>query len=234
MFSIDGCCLILRIVTCFCTYGISDSVPSSDLLCDYVAVAVQSLSCVPLFVTPWTRLCCSPLSPRVCWNSCPVSWWCHPNYFIFHYPLFLLPSISPSIRVFSNELAFRIKWPKYWSFSISPSNEYSGLISFRIDWFDLPTVQGTLKSLTIWIFVSKMMSLLFNTLSRFVIAFLPRSKRLLISWRQSLSAVILEHKKIKSHCFHFFPIYLLWNSGTGTMFLQALEQKLFRSFGFKT
>ena len=105
---------------------------------------------------------------------------------------------------------------------------------YPLDWFDLPTVQGTLKSLTIWIFVSKMMSLLFNTLCKFVIAFLPRSKCLLISWRQSLSAVILEHKKIKSHCFHFFPIYLLWNNGTGTMFLQALEQKLFRSFGFKT
>ena len=136
-----------------------------------------------------------------------------------------MPSIFPSIRVFFNELALRIRWPKYWgfSFSISPSNEYSGLISFRIDWVDfLAAVQGTLKSLLhhhslkasilwrspfcmvqlshphvttgktialiIWTFVGKVMSLLFNTLSRFVIAFLPRSKLLLISWLQSLSA----------------------------------------------
>ena len=137
-------------------------------------------------------------------------------------------------QVFSNKLALCIKWPKYlsFSFSISTPNEYSGLISFRIDWIDLPTVQGTLKSLlqhhnskastlwhlaffmvqslhlymttgktialTTWIFVSKMMSLLCHTLSRFVIAFLPKSKRLLISWWQSLSTVILQPKKIKS------------------------------------
>ena len=141
----------------------------------------------------------------------------------------LLPSIFPSIRVFSNELAF---WPKYWSFSINPSNEYSGLISFRTDWLDLLAVQGTLKSLlqhhsskvsvlqrsaffmvqlshsyvttgktivlTTWTFVGKVMSLLFNMLSRFVIAFLPRNEHLLISWLQSLSIVILEPKKIKS------------------------------------
>ena len=142
-----------------------------------------------------------------------------------------------SIRVFSNELALRIRWPKYWSFnfSISPSNVHSGLISFKIDGFDLLAVQGTLKSLLqhhntktsvlqcstffmvqlshsymttgktivliIWNFVSKVMSLLFNMLSRFVIAFLPRSKHLLISWLQSLSAVILELKKIKSVTF---------------------------------
>ena len=127
------------------------------------------------------------------------------NHLILCHPC-LLPSILPSIRVFSNESALCIRWPKYWSFSISPSNEYSGLISFRIDWFDLPAVQGTLKSLlqhhslkasflwhsvffmvqlsypymttgktislTRWTFVSKLMSLLFNTLSRFVKAFL--------------------------------------------------------------
>jgi len=140
----------------------------------------------------------------------------------------------PSIRVFSNESVLRIRWPKFWnfSFSISPSNEYSGLISFRINWFDLLSVQETLKSLlqhhslktsilwrsaffmvqlshphmttgktialTRWTFVSKVMSLLFNMLSRVVIAFLPRSKGLLISWLQSLSTVILEPKKIKS------------------------------------
>ena len=146
-------------------------------------------------------------------------------------PLLLLPSSFPRIRVFSNELALCIKWPKFWSFSTSPSNEYSGLISFKIDWFDLLAVQGTLKSLlqchslkasilwwsaffmvqlshlymttgktialTIWIFVSKVMSLLFNTLSSFVIAFLPRSNCLLISWLQSPFSVILEPKKRK-------------------------------------
>ena len=147
------------------------------------------------------------------------------------HPLLLPPSIFPSIRVFSNESVLPIRWPKYWSFSfsISPSNEYSGLISFRMDWFDLLAVQGTLKSLlqhhsskasilqcstffvvqhshpymttgktialTRWTFVGKVMSLLFKMLSRLVIAFLPRSKHLLISWLQSPSAVILEHKK---------------------------------------
>ena len=148
------------------------------------------------------------------------------NHLIFCHPLLLVPSIFPSIRVFSNESVLRIKWPKYWSFSfsISPSNEYSGLISFRIDWLDPLAVQETLKSLlqhhsskasilqcsaffivqlphlyittgktialTRQTFVGKVMSLLFNMVSRLVIAFLPRSKRLLISWLQSLSAVI--------------------------------------------
>ena len=179
------------------------------------------------------RLPCPLLSPGVCSNSCPLSRWCYPtNHLILCYFLLLLPPIFPSIRVLSNESALHIRWPKYRSFSISPSNEYSGLISFRIDWLDLLAVQGTLKSLlqhhsskasvlqcsaffmvqlsqpymntgktialTILTFVSKAMSLLFNTLSRFVIAFLPRSKCLLISWLQSLSAVILEPKKIKS------------------------------------
>ena len=156
------------------------------------------------------------------------------NHLILCHPLLLLPSIFPSIRVFSNESVLRNRWPKYWSFSfsISPSNEYSGLISFRIDWFDLLTVQGTLKSLlqyyslkasilwqsaflmvqlshpymtarktiafTIWTFVTKVMFLLFNRLPRFVIACLPRSKHLLISWLQSPSAVILEQKKTNS------------------------------------
>ena len=139
------------------------------------------------------------------------------NHLILCHPLLLLPSVFPSIRVFFNESGLRIRWPKYWSFSfsISPSKEHSGLISFRIDWFDLLAVQGALKSLllyhsskasvlqcsaffmgqfshpymttgkdialTIWTFVCKVMSLLFNMLSRLVIAFLPRSKRLLIS-----------------------------------------------------
>ena len=156
------------------------------------------------------------------------------NHLILCHSLLLLPSIFPSFRVYSNESVLRMRWPKYWSFSfsISPSNKYSGFISFRMDWLDLLAVQGTLKSLlqhhswkasvlqcsaffivqlshpymttgkTIalarWTFVGKVMSLLFNMLSRLFTAFLPRSKRLLISWLQSPSAVILEHKKIKS------------------------------------
>ena len=156
------------------------------------------------------------------------------NHLILCHPLLLLPSVLPSIRVFSNESVLPIRWPKYWSFSfsISLSIEYLGLVSFRIDWFDLLTVQRTLKSilqhnsskasvlwcsaffivqlsrpymttgktiaLTRWTFVGKVMSLLFHMLSRLVIAFLPRSKCLLISWLQSPSAVILEAPKIKS------------------------------------
>ena len=156
----------------------------------------------------------------------------------------LLPSIFPRIRVFSNESVLHIRWPKYWSFSfsISPSNEYSEPLSFRTDWLDLLAVQGILKSLlqhhsskasilcrsaffmvqlshpymtigktialTRRTCVSKVMSLLFNMWSRLVIAFLPRSKHVLISRLQSPSAVILESPKIKCHCFHCFPIYL--------------------------
>ena len=156
------------------------------------------------------------------------------NCLILCRPLFLLPSVFPSIRVFSNESVLHIRWPKYWSFhfSISPSNEYSGLISFRMDWLDLLAIQGTFKSLLqhhsskasiLWhsafftvqlshpymttgktialtkrTFVGKVMSLLLNMLSRLVITFLPRSKRLLISWLQSPSAMILEPPKIKS------------------------------------
>ena len=173
------------------------------------------------------------------------------DHLIVCHPLLLLPSIFPSIRVFSGESVLHIRWPKYWSFSfnISPSNEYSGLISFRMDWLDHLAVQGTLKrllqhhsskasilwhlaffivqlslpyittgktiALTRQTFVVKVMSLLFNMLSRLVLAFLPRSKRLLISWLQSPSAVILEPKKIKCQCFHCFSIYLPWSDGTG-------------------
>ena len=156
------------------------------------------------------------------------------NHLILCRLLLLPPSIFPSIRVFSSESVLHIRWPKYWSFSfsISPSSEYSGLISFRMDWLDLIAVQGTLKSLlqhhslktsilqhsaffivqlshpytttgktialTRWTFVGKVMSLLFNMLSRLVIAFLPRSKHLLISYLQSQSAVVLEPPKLKS------------------------------------
>ena len=148
------------------------------------------------------------------------------NHLILCRPLLLLPFIFPSIRVFSNESVLYIRWPKDWSFSISPSNEYSGPISFRIDWFDLLATQGSLKSflqyqssaasifrcsgslmvqlshlymtsgktiaLTRQTSIGKVMSLLFNMLSRLVLAFVPRSKCLLISWLQSPSAVILE------------------------------------------
>ena len=168
-----------------------------------------------------------------------------PNHFSLCHPLPLLPSIFLGIRVFSKESVLCIRWPKYWSFSfsISPSNEYSKLISFRMDWLDLLAVQGTLKSLLqhhsskasiLWhsaffivqlshpyittgktkaltrrTFVVRVMSLLFNMLSGLLIAFLPRSKCLLISWLPSTSAVILETKKNEvSHSFHCFPIYL--------------------------
>ena len=156
------------------------------------------------------------------------------NHLIFCCPFLLQPSIFPRIRVFSNESALCIMWPKYWifSFHISPSNEYSGLISSRIGYLDPLAVQRMLKSLlqhhsskasilrcsaffmvqlshpfmttgknitlTRWAFIGKVMSLLFNMLSRLVITFLPKSKRILISWLQPPSAVILEPKKIKS------------------------------------
>ena len=166
------------------------------------------------------------------------------NHLILCHPLLLLPSIFSSIRVFSNESVLRIRWPKYWSFSfsISTSSEYLGLISFRMDWLDLPAVQGTPKHLlqhhsskasNLWhsvffivqlshpymttgkiialsrqTFSGKVMSLLFNILSRLVIAFLPRNKHLLISWLKSPSSVILDPKKIVCYSFHCFPIYL--------------------------
>ena len=164
------------------------------------------------------------------------------NHLILCHRLLLLLSIFPNIRVFSNESALCIRWPKYWSFSfnISPSNEHPGLISFRMDWLDLLAVHGTLNSLlqhhsskasillhsaffivqlshpymttgktialTRRTFVDKVMSLLFNILSRLIITFLPRSKHVLISWLQSPSAVILEPQNKVSHCFHSFSI----------------------------
>ena len=167
------------------------------------------------------------------------------NHLILRHPLLFQPSVFPSIRLFSSESVLHMRWPMYWSFSFSgsPSNGYSGLISFRMDWLDLLAVQGNLRSLlqhhsskasslwcsaffivqishpymttgktialTRWTFVGKVMSLLFNMLSRLVITFLLRSKRLLISWLESPSSVILEPPKIEiCHCFHCFPIYL--------------------------
>ena len=199
--------------------------------------SVQSLSCVWLFATQWTAARQASLSITNSWSLLKltsIESVMPSNHLILCYLLFLLPAIFPSISVFSNESVLHIRWPKYWSFSvsISPSNEYPGLISLRMAWLDLPAVQGTLKSLfqhhsskasilwfsvlfivqlwhpymttgktialTRWIFVGKVMSLLFNMLSGLVIAFLPKSKHLLISWLQSASAEILEPKKIKS------------------------------------
>jgi len=199
--------------------------------------SVQSLSHVQLFVTPWTAAHQASLSIT---NSLSllklmsIESVMPSHHLILCRPLLLPLSVFPSIRVFSSESVLPIRWPKYWSFSfnISPSKEYSGLISITIDRFNLLAVQGTLKSfphhqsskasilwcsaffmvqlshsymttgktiaLTRLTFVSKVMTLLFNKLSRLVIAFLPRSKYLLISWMQSPSAVILEPPKIKS------------------------------------
>ena len=196
---------------------------------------VQSLSHVQLCATPWTAARQASLSITNSWNLLKlmsIELVMPSNHLFLCHPLILLPSIFPSIRVFSKEYVLHIRWPKYWSFSfsISLSNEYSGLISFRIDWFDLLTVQRTLKSLllqhnskasilqcsaffmvqashpymttgktitlTIRTFVGKVMSPFFIMLSRLVIAFLPRTKHLLILWWLSPSAVILETPKI--------------------------------------
>ena len=171
------------------------------------------------------------------------------KHIVLLYPLLFLSSIFLRIRVFFNESNLCIRWPKYWSFSfsINPSNEYSELISFRIDWLDLLAVQGALKeycptpqfksinSLKLSIFlwsnshthtwlhtawticesVDKVMSLLFNILSRLVMGFLPRSKHLLILFLQSPSTVILDPKEIVCHCFHCLPIYFPWSDGSG-------------------
>ena len=197
--------------------------------------SLQSLSHVRLFATPWTAACQASLSitnsqslPKLMSIESVMP----SNHLILCHPL-LPPSNYPSIRVFSNESVLCIRLSNNWSFSfsISPSNEHPGLVSFRMDWLDLLAVQGTLKSLlehhsskasilqcsafftvqlshpymttgktialTRWTFVGKIMSLLFNMLSRLVLTFLPRSKHLLISWLQSPSAVILEPKEIK-------------------------------------
>ena len=187
-----------------------------------------------------TRLPCPLPTTGAYSNSCPLTRWCHPTISSSVVPF----NLSQHQGLFSSESALRIRWQKYWhfSFSISPSNEYSGLISFKIEWFDLLAVQGTLKSLlqhhssevsilqcsavftvqlshsymitgrtialTGQTFVCKAMSLLFNMLSRLVIAFLPRRRCVLISWLQSPSTVILEPKKIKSHSFHSHPPFI--------------------------
>ena len=209
--------------------------------------SVQSLSHIQLLMTPWIAARQASLSITNPWSlpklmsieSVTLS-----SHLILCHPLLLLPLIFPSIRVFSNESPLHMRWPKYWSFSfsISPFSEHTGLISFRMDWLDLLTVQGTLKSLlqhhsskasilqrsafstvqhpymttgktialTRRTFVGKVMSLLFNMLSRLVITFLPRNKHLLISWLQSPSAVILEPRKIKSASFYILIFIYLY------------------------
>ena len=209
-----------------------------------MVVVVQSLSHVLFLATPRTEARQASLSITISWSllkRMSIEWMMPSNHLVLCCPLLLLPSIFPSIRVFSNQSALCMRWPKYSSFSLSPSIEYLGLISFRMDWLDLLAVQGILKSLLqhhsskasiLWhsafiiiqlsctymttgktisltrqTFVGKVMSLLFNMLSRLVIAFLLRSKCLLISWLQSVSGVILEPQIIKS-LFPFFPIFL--------------------------
>ena len=233
-------------------------------------VVVKSLSQVWLIVTPWSAACQASLSftisPRLL-KLIFIELVMPSNHLDLCRPLLLPPSILPSIRVFSNESVLCIRWPKYWSFSfsISPSNVYSGLIPFRIDWLDLLSVQGTHKSLlqhhslkasilqrsaffmvqlshpymitgkiialTIQTFVSKVMSLLFNKLSRFATAFLPRSKGLLMSWLHPPSAVMLEPRRIKvCHCLHCFPIYLPWSDGArcwSMSFKNSNKRKIF-------
>ena len=212
----------------------SPQVPAQVKGFSIFSIVVQSLSHVQLFVTPWTAAYQASLSfttSRSLYKLLSIESVISSNRLILCHPLPLLPSIFPCIRVFSNESGLCNRWPKYWSFSfsISPSNECSGLISFRIDWFDLFTIQETLtrllqhhrwkasilwcsaffmvqlshlymttgktRALTIGTYVSKVISLLFNMLSRFIITFLLGTKRLLISWLQSPSAVILELRK---------------------------------------
>ena len=200
----------------------------------FSSVQFSRLFVARLFATPWTAAHQASLSitnSKSLLKLMSIELVMPSSHLILCHPLLLLPPIPPSIRVFSNESVLCIRWPKYWSFSFS-INEYWGLITFRIDWFDLLAVQGTLKNLLhhhsskasiLWhsafftvqlshpymttgktialtrqTFVGKVMSLLFNMLSRLVIAFLPRSKHLLILWLQSPSAVILELNKIKS------------------------------------
>ena len=229
--------------------------------------SVQLFSRGWLFATPWTIAHQASLyitNSQSLLKLMSIKSVVPSNHLVLCRPLLLLQSL-PASGSFPDEWVLHIRWPTCWSFSfsISPSNEYSELISYRIDWFDFLAVQGTLQepsattqfksinssvlsflysstltsihdvrnhttgktiALTRWTFVGKVMSLLFNMLSMLVIAFLPRSKHLLISWLQSPSAVILEPRKIKvSRCFHCFPIYLPWSDGTSCLDLSFLN-----------
>ena len=222
--------------------------------------SVQSFSPVQFFATPWTAAKQAFLSitnsqslPKLMSIESVMP----SNHLILCRPFLFLPSIFPSIMVFSNESGLHIRQPKYWSFSISPSNEYSGLISFRMDWLDLLAIQGTLNSLlqhhsskasilrhsafpivqlshpymttgktitlTRQTFVGNVMSLLFNMLSRLVITFLPRSKRLLITICSDFGA----QKNKVCHC---FSNYLPWSDGTGCHDLCFLNVELEANF----
>ena len=225
--------------------------------------SVQSFSPVRLFVTPWTAACQASLSITNSQSLLKLDGIIElvmpSTHLILCCSRLLVPSIFPSIRVFSNESVLHIRWPKYWSFSfnISPSSKYSGLISFRIDWFDLPAVRGSLKSLLqhhsskasiLWrsaffmvqfshphmttgktialtrqAFVGKVMSLLFNMLSRLVIAFLPMSKRLNFMAVVTICSDFRAQENKVCHCFHCFPIYLPWSDGTGCHDLSFLN-----------
>ena len=224
--------------------------------------SVQSLSHVQLPATPWTAACQTSLSItnfQSLLTLTSIESVMPPNNLILCRPLLLPPSIFPSIRVFSNESVLRIRWPKYWSFSfgISPSNEYSGLISFRVDWFDLLAVQETLKNLlqhhsskasilqhsaffivqishpyvttgktialTRCTFVGKVMSLLFNMLSRLVIPFLTRSKCLNFMAAVAICSDFEATQNKLWHCFHYFPICLPWSDGTRCHDLSVLN-----------
>ena len=225
--------------------------------------SVQLLSHVWLFATPWTAACQASMSntnSQSLLKLMSTASVMPSNHLILCCPLLFLPSIFPSILVFSNESALCIRWLNYWSFSfnISPSNGHPGLISFRMDWLDILAVQGTLKSLlqhhssnasilrcsaffivqlsypymttgktialTRWTFVGKVMSLLFNMLSRLVIAFFPKSKSLLISWLQF--TICSNFGPQKNKVYHCFPIYLLWSDGTGCYDLGFLNVEL--------
>ena len=225
--------------------------------------SVQLLSQVQLLATPWIATHQASLFITISRSSLrlmSIESVMPSNHLILGRPLLLLPPIPPSIRVFSNEWTLCMRWPKYWSFSFSiiPSKEISGLISFRMDWLDLLTVQGTLKSLlqhhsskasilrhssfftvqlshpymttgktialTRRTLVGKVMSVLLNMLSRLVTTFLPRSRRLLIRWLQSPSAVILEPPKNK--VWHCFPIYFPRSDGTRCHDLRFLNVEL--------
>ena len=209
-----------------------------------------------------TRLPCPSLSAGLCSNSCPLSRWCHPTISSSVAPFSSYPQSFPASGSFQ-WVTLHIRWPKYWSFSfsISPSNAYSGLISFRMDWFDLLAVQGTLKSLlwhhnskesipwcsaffmvllshpymtagkttalTMWTFVGKVISLLFNMLSRFVKAFLPREQ---VSFNFMTAVTICsdfgaQENKVW-HCFLCFPTYLPWSDGTRCHDLSFLNVEL--------
>ena len=224
-------------------YSLSVSLPLSfSVSRAHQFSSVHSLSRVRLFATPWIAARQASLYITNPWSSLrlkSIESVMPSGHLILCRPLLLLPSVPPSIRVFSNESTLCMRWPKYWSFSFSiiPSKEIPRLISFRMEWLNLLAVQGTLKSLLLhhsskasilwhsaffivqlshpYMTTGKTIPSIFNMLSRLVITFLPRSKHLLISWLQLPSAVILEPPPNKVwHCFHCFPIYFPWSDGT--------------------